>query len=297
MLNQDDTSDRPMDINQLQWALRHGQKVDGLETIIRSNQPAVLPDHHSDLTMEDTRVSENASIHNAGLKEKVVNTDQDPAFHEEISKLGKCISEEIISLRNEFTMFAEEQLNQEKTWEMAELEWKSNLEELKATMQADIQQLQDNILEKFDKHFQYADEKLQYKDNVLRQEVSSLTSQLSAIEGYQNSEEDAKWREKIEERQGKLMEDVAYIQYVVEEIATCPHNIDAQQKLREKFFVREISALKKEIASVYRKCKGQDKKVLLDDEEQYSKGAVQQEIDLSNDESIQIYTRKRKRRH
>ena len=89
MNNQDDTSGRSLDINQLQWALRHGQKIDGLENIVLSNQPVMLPDNDMDNNTRSNSSAENISVHNTVVEE-------------EIDKLRQSLNLEIVSLKSEF---------------------------------------------------------------------------------------------------------------------------------------------------------------------------------------------------
>lgn len=237
MSHQDDASGRNFDIQQLQWALRHGQKVDGLENIMISNQPVIMPDNDINKNIEENSISLDQEI------------------------LSAC--------------------------KIAELEWTNSLEGYESKLQAYIEQMQHHILGKLDEYFAYLNEQLQYKDQILRQEVALLLSKVAALESSQGSEEEVsitQWRERIEERQANLIEDMGYIQYVVEEFATRPQCIEAQQKLRETFFIREISALKKEITSVCRNIK------LYND-------LVQPGINVSNEDQTLVYKKRRKRRH
>ena len=48
MSNQDDHSGWPSNINQIKWAMRHGQKIDGLEDMVLSNQPVMINENRMD---------------------------------------------------------------------------------------------------------------------------------------------------------------------------------------------------------------------------------------------------------
>ncbi|MBC8014436.1 MAG: hypothetical protein H7X79_01665 [Sporomusaceae bacterium] len=402
MINQDEPSGRPLDISKIQWALRHGQKIDGLEEIIQSSQPVVLPDNQMDNSMTRSSAVNSDSLHTAaleeqsdkpgqslnreivslkgefaietqgtaleekidqldqslnqeilalkselanvaqgtaveeqidqlgqslnleilslkselaimaqdrGVKEKIdqlgqslsqeivsLKTEfgviaQGAAFETQVIKLGKYINQEFVALKSEVGMFVQNQLNQEKVRKQAEIEWKKSLEDRENQLQSDIRQMQHSILGNFEEKIQYVNEQLQNNDTMLRQEVSLLTSQLAALQQSQTSEGEvliAQWREKMEEGQKQLLENVGYIQYVAEEIATRPHSTEAQQKLRENFFIREIAALKEEMKSICKKCKSLEKGCMLAD--------AQQEIDLGSEDQTKIYKRKRKRR-
>lgn len=463
MSNQGDTFGGPLDINQLQWALRHGQKIDGLESIVQSNQPVTVSDNRVNNRVDHNRVLEeqidqlgqslNREIvslkgefaivaQGVGLEEKIdkleqslkqeivslksefaivaqgafveeqidqlgrsmnqeilslkseigivargtaveeqidklgqtlnqeilslkgelaivaqdkvveeqidqlgqslnqeilslkseiANVAQDTTIEEKVDQLGQSLNQEILSLKNEieiifqgaifeeqikkiekyinqeilplkseFAVFGQTQLNQEKVWKIAEFEWKNSLTDCETKLQADMREMQHNIMENFDEHFQYLDAQLQNNDNMLRQEAALLTSQLEKFQQAQSSREETLgtcWQKKLEERQTRLIEDVDYMQFVLEEIATRPQGNEAQQKIREKFFIHEISALKEEIASLRQKWNAIGNEFVMTDVEQYKKSLAQQGINLDNDDQMKIYKKKRKRRH
>lgn len=411
MVNKDDTSDRSLDINQIQWALRHGQKFDGVENIMLSSQPIVPISNNIGNSEKKDSVAGNIPLHNAmieeeidqlsqslnreivsmkgefaivaqstaveekidqlsqslnqeilslkselanvaqvtdveeqmdklgqflnqeilslkselgiiaqgavveeqidklgqslnreilSLKDELAIVAQGTAVEEQIKKIGKYISQEILSLRNEFAIFIQTQLNQEKAWKIAEVEWKNSMKDRETQLQAEIQEIQHNIMRKLDEHFQFLDAQLQDNDKMLRQDLSLLTSHLAELQQAQSSKEAlqvTQWHKKLEERQTRLIEDVDYIQYVVEEIATRPQNSEAQQKLREKFFIREISALKEEIAAVYQKWSAMGNGRVMTEVEQYNKNLAQKEMNLSSEDQTKVYEKKRKRRH
>jgi len=349
MINQGDTSDRPLDIQQLKLAMRHGQKIDGLENIMLSSQPIMVANDRVDISVDSNSDLSKTPLHNRVLEEQIdqlgrslnreivslkgefaivaqgtaleeqidklgqfLNQEiqslkselaimaQDGAVEEEISKLGKQFSQEILSLRNEFAMFVQAQLNQEKAWKMAENGWKNVVENREADFQAEIREMQHNILGKFEEHFQHVDEQLQHNDKVLRDEVSLLISQLLELQQSQNSKEEVlvtEWHKKMEERQTRLIEDMDYIQYVLEEIATRPQSIEAQQKLREKFFIREIAVMNEKITSISQEWKSFKKAYMVLDGLQYNQSSEQREINLANEAPTQVYKQKRKRRH
>ena len=234
------------------------------------------------------------------LKSEIAIVAQGMTFEEQIRKLGKYINQEILSLRNEFKMFVQQQLNQEEAWKIAEAEWKNSVKNYENQLQAGIREMQHNIMGKFDEHFQFLDAQLQDNDNILRQELSLLTSRLTELQQAQCSNEEFQvthWQKKLEERQTRLIEDVNYIHYVLEEIATRPQNNEAQQKLREKFYIREISALKEEIADICRKWKNTGDGYVMTDAQQHNKSVGQQGINVDSDDQTKVYEKKRKRRH
>lgn len=235
------------------------------------------------------------------LKSEIEIIAQSTSLEEQFGKLGKYINQEILSLRNEFAMFVQTQLNQENAWKTAEFEWKNSLKERETKLQADIHEMQHNILEKIEEHFQYVDEERQHNDNMLRQEVSLLISQLTEFQQSQENKEHVTtnddWQKKLEERQTQLIEDVSYIQYVVEEIATRPQNIEAQQKLREKFFMREIAVLKEELASACKAWKSMKKGSMMATTEKESNSLTQEEINIGSEAQTRVYEKKRKRGH
>jgi len=232
------------------------------------------------------------------LKSELTIIAQGTAFEEQIGKLGKYHSQEILSLRNEFAMFVQAQLNEAKAWKIAAIEWENILADRETKLQADIQEMQHNILGKIEEHFQYVDEERQHNDNMLRQEVSLLISQLAEFQQSQENKGQVQtndWQKKLEERQTQLIEDVSYIQYVVEEIATRPQNIEAQQKLREKFFMREIAVLKEELASACKTWKSMKKGCMMATTEKESNSLGQEEINISSEAQTRVYEKKRKR--
>ena len=168
-------------------------------------------------------------------------------------------------------------------------------------MQADIRDIECNILGKFDEYFQRIDERLQYNDTMIRRELSLLTSQIANLQPVENTDEEAltcQWRQKMEECQTRLLEDVGYIQYVVEEVAKHPYSNEAQQKLRENFFIREIAALKEEMTSVKRKIQSMEQGYSLKDGREHNESvALQQDTNLESEEQTKIYKKKRKRRY
>lgn len=411
MINQDDTSGKPFDINKLQWALRHGQKIDGVENIMLSSQPIVPITNHMGNSVKKDSDAGNIPLHNTviedqfeqlsqslnreiislkgefaivaqgtaveekidqlgqmlnqeilllkselanlaqgtaveeqidklgqslnqeilSLKSELIIVTQDMAVEEEIDKLGqslnqeilslkselaivaqgtaveeqieklgKYMSQEILSLRNEFAIFIQTQLNQEQAWKIADVEWKNNMKGYENQLQAEIRETQDNMLRKLDEHFQFLDAQLQNHDKILRQDLSLLTSKLAEIQQAQSSKEALQvtpWHKKLEERQTRLIEDMDYIQYVLEEIATRPQNNEVQQKLREKFFIREISALKEEMSAVYQKWSEMGNGHVMTEVEQYNKNLAQKEMNLSSEDQTKVYEKKRKRRH
>ena len=225
---------------------------------------------------------------------------QGTAVEEQMGKLGKYINQEILSLRNEFALFVQTQLNQEKAWAIAETEWKSILADRETKLQADTLEMKDNILGKIDEHFQYVNEQLQYSDNMLRQEISLLTAQLAALQQSQDHKGQVltnDCQKKLEERQAQLIEDVGYIQYVVEELATRPQSNEAQQKLREKFLLREIAVLKEELASACKVWRSMGKGSMMAVYEKECNGVVHEEINSGSEAQARVYEKKRKRRH
>lgn len=227
MSNQGDTTSRPLDVQQLKWAMRHGQKIEGLENIMISSQPVVLTDNRIDNMENNIKKesgTEGVSLNNAVLEEQIERlekimtqeimalrsdfamTVEGALVEKQIDKLGKNLMQEIVSLQDQVGMFVQAQLNQEKVWKKAEDEWKNALEDKEGKMQELIGKL-------------------------LRQEVACLAAQLS-------------------EKQTRLIEDLDYIQHIVEDIATRPESIEAQQKLRENLFIREIGAVRREMTSM-----------------------------------------------
>jgi len=196
-------------------------------------------------------------------------------------------------------MFIQAQLSQEKAWQTAEREWKNSSADRETKLKADIQEMQHNILGKIEKHFQYVDEERQHNDNMLRQEVSLLTSQLTELQQSQDNKGQAltnEWQNKLAERQIQLIEDVSYIQYVVEKIATRPQNIEAQQKLREKFFTREIAVLKEELVSACKGWKSIKKGCMMADTEKERDSLLQVEKEFGSALQSGVHEKKRKRR-
>lgn len=234
------------------------------------------------------------------LKSEVAIIGEGKVLEEQISNFGKYINQDILSLRNEFSIFVQTQLNQEKTWKIAEMDWKHSLKERENKLTADIQEVQQRIMGKFDEHLQCINEQLQRNDTMLRQEVSLLTSKLAALQQFANKEEEEglaqQWQEKMEEQQHRLVDDISYIQYVVEEIATHPHNLEAQQKLRENFFIREITTLKQEMASICQKCKSWEPGGSVLDSQQNNKRVRTPEINVASEEQVPVDKKRRKRR-
>ena len=202
-------------------------------------------------------------------------------------------------MKSEFARLVETQLNQQAAWKIAEIDWKSSMQDRETKLQADMGEMQSNILGKIAEHFQHVDEQQQHNDTMLRQEVALLTAQLVALQQVQNSEAEVRtndcW-EKLETRQTRLIEDVVYIQYVVEEIATRPICIEAQLKLRENFFIREIATLKEEVSSVCNKLKSTEMGCMMADTQQSNNSVAQEEINLDNDDQTKIYKKKKRRR-
>ena len=380
MNNQDNTSGWPLDMHQLKWALRHGQKIEGLENMVLTSQLNLPISDNIDNRMKDDSVAESIVVHNTILEERIdqlgqslnremvslkgefaivaqgtaleeqinqlgqslnqeilslknelANVAQDTAvaekidqlgqslnqeivslksefaivtqgkaFEEPIDKLGKSLNQEILSLRNEFSVFIQTQINQEKIWKTAEREWKNISADRETKRELDMREIQDNILGKIAEQFQFLDEQRQHNDKMLRQEVSLLTSQLAELQQSQDNKGQTltnDWQNKQAERQTKLIEDVSYVQYVVEEIATRPQNIEAQQKLREKFFIREIAVLKEELVSACKVWKSIKKGCVVTDTEKESNSFIQEEINFGSEAQTSVYEKKRKRRH
>lgn len=380
MINQDDTSGRPFDINQLQWALQYDQKIDGVEGIVLSSQTDMVADNDVNKKVDNNSVLDKTSLHNTVLEERIEKLGQSlnremvslkgefaivaqgtgleeqieklgeslnqeflllkseigivaqsaaveeqinklgeslnqeilslkgefgivaqgTVVEEQIDKLGQSLHQELLSLKSEFAMLVQTQFNQEKTWQIVEIEWKNSMKDREVQFQADIREMQHNIIGKVDEHFQYLDAQFQDHDNMIRQELSLLTSQLVELQQAQNSKEELQvtpWQRKLEERQTRLIEDVDYVQYVLEEIATHPQNNEAQQKLREKFFIREISGLKEEIAVVCQKWKTMSNECRVTDVEQYNKNLPQQGINPNGEDQTKVYKKRKKRRY
>jgi len=335
MVSPDDTSGRTLDVNQIQWALRHGQKIDGLENIMLSNQSVMSPDNHIDNSMRENSPAQNSSLHNTAseaqnnklwqslqreilllknefaniaqgaaieeqinkfnqtlnqeilsLKSEMAAIAQGTAFEEQMGKIGKYMNQEILSLRNEFAVFVQTQLNQEKAKKITEFEWENSLKDHNMKIQIDMREIQQNIMGKINEHLQCVDEQLQHNYEELGQEVALVTSQLATLQEIQESEEKifiTEFREKIEENQMRLMEKVGYIQYVIEEIATRPHSTEAQQKLRENFFIREIGALREEMVAMCLKCNSTESDCALTNVQQCDNKVAQPEIDSGSE--------------
>lgn len=101
-----------------------------------------------------------------------------------------------------------------------------------------------------------SEEQLEKLTTTITQEILALKSEL------------AEW-------QVRLVEDRDYIQYVLEEIATRPQNMDAQQKLREKFLIREMVVLKEKMELIYKACQGQENSSVITEAE------IVQKVELS----------------
>jgi len=411
MSNQGESVGRSIDINQLQWALRHGQKIDSLDNIVVSNQPVLSAGNHVNNSIDNDNAPEKIVLHNRILEEQIdqleqslnreivslkgefaivaqgtaleeqmsqlgqtlnqeilslksqlanitqnsafeekidqlrlafnqdiislesqiTNVAQGTAVEEQIDSLGQSLNEEIsllksqfantdrgtvleekmdqfkqslhqdlLALKDEVAMVVQSQLNQEKVWKIAELEWKACLEDHDTKLQADVQEMQQNMMAKIEEYFKDAYQERQYNDNMLRQEVSLLTAQLAEFQQAQDNKGQLlanDWQTKMEERQTQLIEDVSYIQYVTEEIATRPQSIEAQQKLREKFFIREIAMLKEELASACKSWKSMKKACMMAITEKDSNSVEQEEDSFSSESQTRVYEKKRKRRH
>ena len=71
MNNQDNPSGWPLDMHQLKWALRHGQKIEGLENMMIANQPIMSSDNRVNNKVESMRIyntsNSQINVHRHGL--------------------------------------------------------------------------------------------------------------------------------------------------------------------------------------------------------------------------------------
>jgi len=324
MSNQDDTYAGPIDISQLKWALRHGKTIDSFDHVILPNEPFVgehsnAPNiaHGLDDQMDHSKETKQMYLPNTILEEKMANLGeilnqeivslrnecttfvQSTLLEEQIDKLTKVFSQEILSLRNEFAVFVQAQLQQEKAWKIAEVEWKNILEEREVKLQGDIGQLQDSVLEKMEEYFRHIDQQLQQSDQ--RSEMVLFnTSQFIEWQQSQSHKDDVlttQWQKKIEEGLNSLVDDMGYIQYVVEEVATRPQCAQAQQKLRESFFIREVGLLKAQIASISEKWQVQESDKIDTEVQHISDGVRSENTYLEDEAPTRVYKKKKRRRY
>jgi hypothetical protein len=223
------TNGEPMhsfDIQQLKWALRRG-KMDVWESTPGESHP--------------TAVAETVS---AGENPPVCTTVLD-----QITAIEKMMNQQIALFRNEFAVFIQAQVNQEKALRLSETEWQKRLVEHESKMLAEMWEMRQSIIGEFTTYFQLLAEQLQNRDHLIHKEISLIKEQLNEMHQYQeyHKEQDLalakEWNQKIEECQIQLINCMQHIQTVLEEINVS----DINNQKQEDFCLKEIALIKSEI--------------------------------------------------
>ncbi|SFL68734.1 hypothetical protein [Pelosinus propionicus] len=215
------------DIQQLKWALRRGQ-MDIWESTPAESQPA----------------ADVETVSSTGENPPVCTTVLD-----QITAMEKMMNQQIALFRNEFAVFIQAQVNQEKALRLSETEWQKRLVEHESKMLAEMWEMRQSIIGEFTTYFQLIAEQLQNRDHLIHKEISLLKEQLNEMHQYQeyHKEQDLalakEWNEKIEQCQIQLINCMQHIQTVLEEINT---NGISNQK-QEDFFLKEIAIVKDEV--------------------------------------------------
>lgn len=280
------TNGEPMhsfDIQQLKWALRRGKMdVWESETTPVESQPAPVAE----------------TVNGTGENPPVCTTVLD-----QITTMEKTMNQQIALFRNEFAVFIQAQVNQEKALRLSETEWQKRLVEHESKMLAEMWEMRQSIIGEFTTYFQLIAEQLQTRDHLIHKEISLLKEQLIEMHQYQeyHKEEDLalakEWNQKIEACQIQIIDCMQHIQRVLEEI-----NVGSIEKLKqEDFFLNEIALVKSELATLRQAYQGKDDRSIIVDietcnpvteETEQIKEDVQQELKRQED-----MITKKKRRH
>lgn len=268
-----------LDIQQLKWALRAG-KMGMWESLPVEKQPVVVVD-----TAKNTK--ENNSVCTTVL--------------EQISEMEKMVNQQIALFRNEFAVFIQAQVNQEKALRLSETEWQKKLVEHESKMLAEMWEMRQSIIGEFTTYFQLIAEQLQTRDQLIHKEVSLLKEQLSEMHQYQeyHKEQDLEsakeWNQKIEECQIQLINCMQHIHKVLEEI-----NVDGiEQQRKEDFFLKEIAVIKSEVANLRQSYQSKEGRPIIVDMEP-CEPAVTEEIEAEVQQVTEVeqyMIKKKKRRH
>ncbi len=269
-----------LDIQQLKWALRTG-KIDVWDSVPAEKQPNVVVD------------TVKSAIENPPICTTVLD---------QISAIEKLVNQQIALFRNEFAVFIQAQVNQEKALRLSETEWQKKLAEHESKMLAEMWEMRQSIIGEFTTYFQLIAEQLQTRDQLIHKEVSLLKEQLTEMHQYQeyHKEQDLElakeWNKKIEACQVQLIDCMQHIENVLEEI-----NIGGiEQQKQEDFFLREIAIVKSEVANLRQTYQSKEGKPLIVDMEPCSPALSEelQEVDAQQVLEVEQYMiPKKKRRH
>lgn len=130
-----------LDIQQLKWALRSG-KMDLWENNSAETQPVVAK-----------------SISGTSETPPICTTVLD-----QINLAEKSMKQELVLFRNEFAVFIQAQVNQEKALRLSETEWQKKLVDHEAKMLAELWEMRQSIIGEFTTYFQLIAEQLQTRD-------------------------------------------------------------------------------------------------------------------------------------
>lgn len=270
-----------LDIQQLKWALRTG-KIDVWDSVPAEKQPNVVVD------------TVKSAIENPPICTTVLD---------QISAIEKLVNQQIALFRNEFAVFIQAQVNQEKALRLSETEWQKKLAEHESKMLAEMWEMRQSIIGEFTTYFQLIAEQLQTRDQLIHKEVSLLKEQLTEMHQYQeyHKEQDLElakeWNQKIEACQVQLIDCMQHIENVLEEI-----NIGGIEKQKqEDFFLREIAIVKSEVANLRQTYQSKEGKPLIVDMEPCSPALSEEPeaVDVLQQvlEVEQYMIPKKKRRH
>jgi DNA-binding FrmR family transcriptional regulator len=268
-----------LDIQQLKWALRTG-KIDVWDSIPAEKQPNVVDN----------------------VKSAIENPPICTTVLDQISAIEKLVNQQIALFRNEFAVFIQAQVNQEKALRLSETEWQKKLAEHESKMLAEMWEMRQSIIGEFTTYFQLIAEQLQTRDQLIHKEVSLLKEQLTEMHQYQeyHKEQDLElakeWNQKIEACQIQLIDCMQHIQKVLEEI-----NIGGIEKQKqEDFFLREIAIVKSEVANLRQTYQSKEGKPLIVDMEPCSPSLSEEPeaVDAQQVLEVEQYMiTKKKRRH
>lgn len=268
---------RSLDMQQLKWALRAG-KID-----VWDSTPVEKPPEDSTKS-----ISENPPICTTVL--------------EQINVMEKQVNQQIALFRNEFAVFIQAQVNQEKALRLSETEWQKKLVEHESKMLAEMWEMRQSIIGELTTYFQLIAEQLQTRDQLIHKEVSLLKEQLSEMHQYQeyHKEQDLasakEWNQKIEECQIQLIDCMQHIQKVLEEI-----NIDGiENQRKEDFFLKEIAIVKSELANLRQTYQSKEGRPIIVDMEPCNP-SITEDIEVNVEPEVleveQFMIKKKKRRH
>lgn len=251
------TNGEPMhslDIQQLKWALRTG-KMDIWGSSPVENQPVVA--------------------------ESVSNTNENPpictAVLDQIHAVEKMMNQELALFRNEFAVFIQAQVNQEKALRLSETEWQKKLVEHENKMLAELWEMRQSIIGEFTTYFQLIAEQMQNRDQFLHKEISSLKDQLNEIHQYQEyrKEEDLalakEWKEREEEYRKQLIHCIQHIQKVLEEVSSG----EKENRMQEDYLLKEIASVKNELEHLQQKYQRAELEPVIVDAESWVDGILE----------------------